>query len=267
MALMNNIKTVIMDLAKEFEARGFQDLASSLRLLVNKVKDIEKVSIYTKMMVALIKDLDMKIKAISEKISREGMEELKICVEELLNIFNKTIHNILDSYAKSKLIFVILVALYTITTMRVVALYLMPEVAVPSIIVLLWLSMTILISTLLNLTLTIFIIPTMPLLSITISIAYLKLDSFPTYYFLALHIIALAISMLFITNNVERFKALKMVLLSLENTMTNLINTIKGFTKISMQISITDVGKYTDIYGNETYELIKYINDMQKLAR
>lgn len=264
MVSVDKIKIMLIDLAKELEARNLNDLALSFSSLANKVKEIEKISIYSKKTALLLQNLNEETKNIAERIARGGTNVVREQMEKLLELYDKTIYKVLHTYLKTRIIVVLFITLYTIVSAKGVTIHIYPDIASAFMVTLLWMGTTLLAAILLNLSMATFMMPLIPLTS---AIAFIHTEhNIVSLCYIVLHITTLVILSIFIVRNINSYRMLKSSLADLERSLSGLINNIRNVVRLYDQTVDRDMSRYIDIYYDKAYELIKYVNDMRKLV-
>ncbi|MEM1526052.1 MAG: hypothetical protein QW775_07010 [Ignisphaera sp.] len=255
----NNVETLI----KELESKNMRNLAQNLRTLMVKMKPLEKMCFFTNNIIPFFRELEEKARSITKKVTETPStvrEELKDLIQTMNNILTLVANN----YTKSKMLILFISVLYTIVSMRLVNIFVssLTSLVITSILLCQGLALVLTIS--IDLTLSLFIIPSIPLTSIIALILITNTLDYMNTLIMVFHIITLALSVIFMFMNIRGYKLVKRILIELAVNIEKLINIVRE-TPPSITPPTMDLITYTDVYVDKAYELIKYVNDMQKL--
>ncbi|MEM3980308.1 MAG: hypothetical protein QXF79_03510 [Ignisphaera sp.] len=255
----NNMEALI----KELESKNMKNLAQTLQVLVIKMKTLEKLCLFTNNIISSFRELEEKAKDITKKAietpttASEGLKDLAQALVESLTL-------ITNNYTKLKAFILSVLTVYTIISMRLVNIFVNPSISLIITPILLCQGLALVFTLSTDLTVSLFIIPSIPLTSIVT--LYLTVNNFDQTNALIMlfHVITLALSTIFVSKNVKGYNSIKRILTELAITIEKLTDIIKKTTKVIP--STIDLTMYTDVYGDKAYELIKYLNDIRKLS-
>lgn len=255
----NNIKILI----KELESRSMENLAQSVQSIIMKMKAVEKMFFFTYGIAKVFKELSEEMKNLSNRVKEEPSS-----IFEGLKGFARTtsevMPNVLSKYTRLKTLILFLSIVYTVVAMSFANVYIAQSIASITTHLLLCLGLILIIAMTLDLALSLFIIPLIPFTSIISLILSIEPLNQPKILVLTLHFTALFISLIFITKSIKEYNIIKKSLTDIMNCIEDIIEILRS-TKLEKPSS-ADLSAYAEIYGDKVFELIKYVNDMQKLS-
>lgn len=256
----NNVESLI----KELESKNMRSLAQNLRILMVRMKTLEKMCFFTNSITSSFKELEEKTKSITKKVTETPStvrEELK----DLVQAMSDTLTLATNNYTKSKMFILFIIVLYTIVSMRLVNIFADPSVSLAITSILLCQGLVLVLTISIDLTLSLFIIPSIPSTSIIALNLVANILDHINALIMMIHIITLALSVVFIFMNIRGYRLVKRILIELAVNIEKLTNIIRE-TSSKITPPTTDLIAYTSVYVDKAYELIKYVNDMQKLS-
>jgi hypothetical protein len=153
--------------------------------------------------------------------------------------------------------------IYIMITINTLEYYIHNNIAFTAKSILLALGLIFIITLTLGLTSSLFLILSIPSVPIVVSMISLEQSDYLKLIALTTHIVALALSTYFVSKSIWIYVNVKRSLVKIAIAVENVAKILKSLeirTKPSIDISI-----YTDVYGDKIFELIKYLEDMQKL--
>lgn len=257
-----------MELVEALKSVGMENVASSIEKSIGSVREIEKVAIYSKKYVDTLNKLYNMISYVHENISKIGKELLRDELKNIISNLETATSYIRSRYERTKFIAILLTTLYAITSISLIASAAATEGALISANMILWLNIVVLTLFLLNMSSTLFIVLILPIASMFATIISTGIEKDIAHHALIsmLHVVALIIAVMFLTQNISNYKHLSLVVLNIEKKLHNLAESIHElFSEKGAEVQI-DIEKYLSLYSDKAYELIKYISDIQKLS-
>lgn len=265
--LIDKITSLLLDLAKELESKGSNQLAISIYFtLVPRIRVLGKIAIFTYSIVLFIKSLNEKIRNIIKELTEKNTERVKEYIESLLNLLDTGISNIICSYSRTKILLIMLIISYISFSMIIMSNYVPVHISTIYVWTLLCIGIILFMFISLDLSMAILFIPIIPITTAIFSL-YIGLENLILkLLLLLLNIVILIISIGFIMYNINYYNVLKVYLNDLEKNIVQFAKAIKGLSKIELKPTHLDIDKLmVEIYGDKAYELIKYVNDIRKL--
>jgi hypothetical protein len=249
-------------LSKELERIGVESLALLIRDTVKKLRIVKRISFSTYTMFRIFKELANDI----EEISRHAVEDPTTILENLkrfITSLTDALSIIWRRYEKTKILILIMETIYIMITINTLEYYIPNNIAFIAKSILLALGLIFIITLTLGLTSSLFLILSIPSVPIVASMISLEQSDYLKLIALTTHIVALALSTYFVSKSIWIYVNVKRSLVKIAIAVENVAKILKSLeirTKPSIDISI-----YTDVYGDKIFELIKYLEDMQKL--
>ncbi|MEM1560322.1 MAG: hypothetical protein QXN35_02100 [Ignisphaera sp.] len=269
MSLVSQVRILLTKLADGIDSLSID--VKGLRGALEKLKLIEDVHLYTKAIVQFFTDLNDDLKYMDKVIDEYNIQLIDKCVKNLEN----RIHYMVTSIAKSKLGMEVLMPLtiLLLTIVNIIISYSFVYYLGVQSLILTILSMAIgsivLVGFSLRFLSTLFLIPSIPLIpliQLTIILTRERVDD----YILALALIFSTGCILFISVNVifyiiRTYKSAIFAFLNFGQIVESLLSKISRIEMKKISSSAQNLVKdYEKIYGNEAYELIKYIEELSK---
>lgn len=239
--------------------------AQLLRKIIDDIKAIDKVVIYSRTFSKDLYILSTRISHIRRDVLKTNNKELfKDELEDFVANLKWYIDIISSKYIRIRLIVMLLITFYTILSISLIAaakellLFLMNSM--------LWSSIIVLMLFLLNLSFAILATASLPIIYMLLMIIAILVEKSLAYYVpLSLHGVAAVIGVWFLLMNIDNYKQLNLAAEYFSRELHDIIEVAHGIFKKIEKWEI-DTKKYLSIYGDKAYELIKYIHDVQKLA-
>ncbi|MEM1541677.1 MAG: hypothetical protein QXV82_03450 [Ignisphaera sp.] len=244
-----------------------ESTAQRLEKSIYNLREIEKVTIFSRKYVDMFNGFYDMVSHISEKIhnQKESKEVVKNELENLINNIDNVVNNICSKYIRTKFTVILLTTLYVIASISATASIAATESTLILVNMILWLNIAVVALLLLDIQSSLFFVTALPLVSMIATFTNTGLGVDKMRYALILHIVASIIALLFLSQNIDNYKKLMLTIFNLEKKLHHLAESIyELFSK--KQVKTVDLEKYLNIYSDKAYELIRYINDMQKLS-
>lgn len=263
-SILRKLENTMGVLAKELESRNMGSLAQSLHTTTMNMKIVGRISIFTYGVSRVFKDLSEEI----DKISKRSKEEPSTIFEGLrdfVGMLSEAIPLAWSKYTRMKMVVLLLSVIYTITTMNFVNTYVTQWIASITTFILLCLGLALTTSITLDLMLSSFLIPLIPLVSAATPV--IDVETFNQIKILAIvvHTVILVVSLVFVVKNIKEYIIARKSLANIVYNIENLIEVLRS-AKIPEKQPYSDISMFTEIYGDKIFELIKYVNDMRKLS-
>uniref|UniRef100_A0A7C2ZP96 Uncharacterized protein n=1 Tax=Ignisphaera aggregans TaxID=334771 RepID=A0A7C2ZP96_9CREN len=264
--LLHSIGTKIQQLVKELESRGMLTVAQNMQNTASILKRMEKICIYTRFIVSSFKSLNSSLKDATKSIG-ENAAALAEVMNRIAQDFANTLTIVEKAYVRTKIVLMFLVTLYVISFINIINTSVSPAITA-FIWTALLLSEGLVAVTLLMLDLSTsaFVIPLIPA---TTAVASLFSTRIVLVVVLVLvNVMLLAFSLFFVFRMLSNYKLVKQYLEEILESVEGLLRLVRE-SSIQQATFRTEVNEevFAAIYGDKAYELIKYLNDMQKLAK
>lgn len=269
LSLVSQMRILLARLADGIDSLSID--VKGLRGALEKLKLIEDVHLYTKAIVQFFTDLNDDLKYMDKVIDEYNIQLIDKCVKNLEN----RIHYMVTNIAKSKLRIEVLMPLtiLLLTIVNIIISYSFVYYLGVQSLILTILSMAIgsivLVGFSLRFLSTLFLIPSIPLIpliQLTIILTREHVDN----YILVLALIFSTGCILFISVNVifyiiRTYKSAIFAFLNFGRIVESILSKISRIEMKKISSSAQNLAKdYEKIYGNEAYELIKYIEELSK---
>lgn len=269
LSLVSQMRILLAKLADGIDSLSID--VKGLRGALEKLKLIEDIHLYTKAIVQFFTDLNDDLKYMDKVIDEYNIQLIDKCVKNLEN----RIHYMVTNIAKSKLRMDVLMSLtiLLLTIVNIIISYSFVYYLGVQSLILTILSMAIgsivLVGFSLRFLSTLFLIPSIPLIpliQLTIILTREHVDN----YILALALIFSTGCILFISVNVifyiiRTYKSAILAFLNFGQIVESILSKISRIEMKKISSSAQNLVKdYEKIYGNEAYELIKYIEELSK---
>ncbi len=269
LSLVSQMRILLAKLADGIDSLSID--VKGLRGALEKLKLIEDIHLYTKAIVQFFTDLNDDLKYMDKVIDEYNIQLIDKCVKNLEN----RIHYMVTNIAKSKLRMDVLMSLtiLLLTIVNIIISYSFVYYLGVQSLILTILSMAIgsivLVGFSLRFLSTLFLIPSIPLIpliQLTIILTRERVDN----YILALALIFSTGCILFISVNVifyiiRTYKSAILAFLNFGQIVESILSKISRIEMKKISSSAQNLVKdYEKIYGNEAYELIKYIEELSK---
>jgi hypothetical protein len=260
--VLQRIEQNIDVLSKELEKKNVENLAQSLRDVVTKIRIIKKMSFFTNSTSKVFKDLAEEIGGIY-KHAKEDPSSIFEGLKDFIRSLAEALPITWSKYEKTKTFILFLTTVYTMITMNFVNYSLTVSIAPIAMFVLLILGLIFIITLTLGLTFSLFTMTSIPLTSTIISILDVENFSYSKIIAIVSHGTALALSIIFTSKSAKHYVNVKKSLISIASIVENIVEILKSVeAKISPSINLS---MYIEIYGDKVFELVRYIEDMQKI--
>jgi len=269
LSLVSQMRILLTKLADGIDSLSID--VKGLRGALEKLKLIEDVHLYTKAIVQFFTDLNDDLKYMDKVIDEYNIQLIDKCVKNLENRIHYMVTNIAKSKLRMEVLMPLTILLLTIVNI-IISYSFVYYLGVQSLILTI-LSMAIgsivLVGFSLRFLSTLFLIPSIPLIpliQLTIILTRERVDN----YILALALIFSTGCILFISVNVifyiiRTYKSAILAFLNFGQIVESILSKISRIEMKKISSSAQNLVKdYEKIYGNEAYELIKYIEELSK---